>query len=369
MSNGSHASPKVVLPADESPHPGAESEWWYFLGHLNGTDIFGNHHQYGFQIVFTRFDMLRTEPTSCLYWGMLAISDITRGTFTHEVDIFEMRGNVFLPGGGFNINIGTMHGDGKNGVNHLSASGFSDFSYTNINLTLSQKIPAALHGDGGTISWGPFGMSYYYSQTRLEVTGTLIDHGVLVSVTGIAWQDRQWGKFLMENFDGTGGWEWFPTQLTNNTQYMLYFIRDAAGKVIQKIGTVVNADGVATNIDPDSMGMTPQGTWTSPHSGRTYDQNWIAKVPGGTLEYTTRIADQELRSTLTRQFAYYEGACTVKGTIHGEKVTGVAYAEIMNTVHWALLTRLLPKFRPVFRKILLKNGKLRSMRSLRILGL
>jgi len=115
--------------------------------------------------------------------------------------------------------------------------------------------------------------------------------------------------------------------------------------------------------------MTPQGTWTSPSSGRTYDQNWIAKVPGGTLKFTTRIADQEQRSPLTRHFAYYEGACTVSGTINGQDVTGYAYAEVMNTLNYARFSRLLPKLRPVFKKILLKNGKLRSLRSLRILGL
>jgi len=334
----SHASQNVVLPADESPHPGSASEWWYFLGHLNGTDIFGNHHQYGFEVVFTRADLLHTEPVSCIYWGMLAISDITRGTFKHDVNTLNIQPDVLPPGGGFNINIGTMHGDGKNGVCHISAGGFSDLSYTMINLTLSQWTPEALHGDGGIIDWGPFGMSYYYSQTRLNVTGTLIDHGVLVFVTGIGWNDRQWGDFLLEAFNGTGSWDWFPIQLTNNTQYMLYFIKDPSGHIMQKIGTFINADGKATNIDPNSISKTPLGTWTSPHTGVTYEQNWIANVPGGTLKITTQIVDQELCSPLIPQFSYYEGACTVSGTINGQDVTGYAYAEVMHTMTWPVDT-------------------------------
>jgi predicted secreted hydrolase len=41
----------IALPADESPHPSSWTEWWYFTGHLTGTDIFGDKHSYGFEDV------------------------------------------------------------------------------------------------------------------------------------------------------------------------------------------------------------------------------------------------------------------------------------------------------------------------------
>ena len=43
-----------------------------------------------------------------------------------------------------------------------------------------------------------------------------------MTVTGTAWLDHQWGNWT----PGQGGWEWYSLQLSNNTQYMLYFIRD-----------------------------------------------------------------------------------------------------------------------------------------------
>jgi predicted secreted hydrolase len=322
----SQADGNVVLPADESAHPNSAMEWWYFTGHLNGTDIFGRHHQYGFEETMIRMDLLGTEPVAAIYSGHLAISDLTRGTFKMDMSTFGFQPDVVPCGGGFNNTVGTLHMDGKNGVNHINAAGFSDLSYTLINLTLSQSAPSALHGVSGLIPYGPFGTSYYYSQTRLNVTGTLFDHGVLVFVTGIAWQDHQWG-----DFNGVGGWEWFSIQLPNNTQYMLYFINDASEQIVQKVGTLVNADGTTVNLDPNSISMTPLGTWTSPHTGITFHQNWTVTVPGGTLTVTPQIIDQELYSSLMPTGSYWEGTCTVTGTINGQAVTAQGYTEITPT--------------------------------------
>jgi hypothetical protein len=104
---------------------------------------------------------------------------------------------------------------------------------------------------------------------------------VPVSVTGTAWQDHQWG-----NFAGTGGWTWFSLQLSNGTQYMLFFLHNAAGAIAAEVGTLINADGSTVNIDPCAMNQTPLGTWTSPNAGITYPQNWTVTVPGGQLTVT-----------------------------------------------------------------------------------
>lgn len=320
----------VSLPADESPHRDASMEWWYFTGHLEGRDVFGRFHEYGFELTMIRMDALATEPLAAIYNGHLAISDITRGTFTQTEAIYSLQPDVVPSGGGFDNTVGPLHMDGRNGVDHLSG-GFADLSYAGISLTLTQSAPAALHGDAGVIPYGPFGESGYYSQTNLAARGRLFDHGVLVNVTGIAWQDHQWGDFTA----GPGGWEWFSIQLSNNTQYMLYFIHDADNRLVETVGTRVNADGTTTNLT--SVSRTPLGSWTSPHTGITYQQNWSIGVPGGTLTVTAQLADQELWNPLVPQGSYWEGSSTVTGTVNGQAVTGKAYAEL--TPHIELPTR------------------------------
>ncbi|CUU55121.1 Predicted secreted hydrolase [Parafrankia irregularis] len=316
----------VSLPIDEAAHPDTTMEWWYFTGHLQGTDVFGKKHEYGFEVTHIRLDALATEPVAAAYNGHLAISDITRGTFTQNMSMVGLQPDVVPSGGGFNNTVGTTHMDGKNGVNHLFA-GFSDLSYSSINLTLTQSTPTALHGDAGVIPYGPFGESAYYSQTNLKVKGTLWDHGVLVNVTGIAWQDHQWGDFA----PGTGGWDWFAIQLSNNTQYMLYFIKDENEQIVETVGTLVKADGSTVKLNPTQVSETPLGTWTSPHTGYTYDSKWTVTVPGGTLTITPKLLDQELSISGLSNGSYWEGASSVTGTINGQAVTGQSYVELTPT--------------------------------------
>ncbi|MBL7488541.1 carotenoid 1,2-hydratase [Frankia sp. AgB1.9] len=334
-STGASAAAPVSLPADEVPHPSSPMEWWYFTGHLQGTDAFGGHHEYGFEETIIRLDALGTAPTATAYDGQLAISDITRGTFKQNMSMFSLQPDVIPSGGGFNNTVGTIHMDGKNGVNHLSG-GFADLSYSSINLTLSQSTPTALHGNAGIIPYGPFGQSAYYSQTNLKAKGTLFDHGLLVNVTGIAWQDHQWGQFA----PGTGGWDWYSIQLSNNTQYMLYFIKDANQQIVQTVGTLVHADGSTTNLDPTLISETALGTWTSPHTGHVFDQKWKVNLPGGSLTITPQLADQELYVPVVANSttgSYWEGSSNVTGTIDGQAVTGQSYVELTPT--FAMFTK------------------------------
>ncbi|WP_311983613.1 lipocalin-like domain-containing protein [Parafrankia sp. CH37] len=75
----SAATPPVVLPADESAHPDAGMEWWYFTGHLTGKDVFGKSHSYGFETMVVRNDGLDTAPTGVIYNVNMSVTDLTRG--------------------------------------------------------------------------------------------------------------------------------------------------------------------------------------------------------------------------------------------------------------------------------------------------
>jgi predicted secreted hydrolase len=313
----------ITLPGDESPHPSTLMEWWYFNGHLIGTDPSGKVHQYGFLLSFIRTNFQNTEPASALYNGQFAITDLTRGTYKADMSEYAQQPDVMPPQGGYNNTVGTWNMHGINGQNSLTAA-FKDNSYA-INLSANQSKAAALHGNGGIIPYGPFGQSYYYSETDLHVSGTLTDHGVPITVAGIAWQDHQWGNFTA----GTGGWTWFSIQLANDTQYMLYFLHDGNGNLVQTVGTKINTDGTTVNLDPSQITETPLGSWTSPVTGVTYPQNWRVTVPGGHMTVLVQQADQE-PTAITPQgpTGYWEGSSTVQGSINGLPVGGLSYVEI-----------------------------------------
>jgi predicted secreted hydrolase len=309
------ASPLVGIPQDEAPHHD-ETEWWYFSGHLRGFDIFGKPHSYGYELVFFQFNFSnQPEP---IYQANLAVTDLTGGSFHYEQKITAKP----IPDekNRFRLKISDWRMEGRSGADSLAAQ-FSDGSY-GITLQQTSLEPVVLHGNNGLIPYGPFGTSFYYSWTKLWTFGTVIDHGVPVAVIGESWMDHQWYNPL-----GLGGWTWFSIQLSNNTQYMLYFIRDGQNQLAQVVATEIK-DGNTVHLAPSSVSETAIGSWTSPVTGITYPSGWKVTVPGGFLNVRPLQKDQELVVAATLAGAYWEGDSAVSGVIDGRPVRGVSYAEV-----------------------------------------
>ena len=309
------ALPLVQIPRDEAPHHDS-TEWWYFSGHLRGFDIFGKAHSYGYELVFFQFDF-PNQPQP-IYQGNLAVTDLTRGSFHYEQKI--MAQPIPDEKNRFNLTIAPWRIEGSSGADSLAAQ-FSDGSY-GIRLQQTSLEPVVLHGNGGLIPYGPFGTSAYYSWTKRWTLGTVIDHGVPVAVIGESWMDHQWYNPL-----GLGGWTWFSIQLSNNTQYMLYFIRNGQNQLAQVVATQVK-NGCTVHLAPNSVSETATGSWTSPVTGITYPSGWKVTVPGGVLDVTPVQKDQELVVAATLAGAYWEGDSAVTGVIDGWPVRGVSYAEV-----------------------------------------
>ena len=143
-----------------------------------------------------------------------------------------------------------------------------------------------------------------------------------VEVIGESWMDHQWYNPL-----GLGGWTWFSIQLSNNTQYMLYFIRNGQNQLAQVVATQVK-NGRTVHLSPSSVSETAIGSWRSSVTGVTYPSGWTVRVPGGVLDVTPLQKDQELVVAASLAGAYWEGDSTVSGVIDGTPVRGVSYAEV-----------------------------------------
>jgi predicted secreted hydrolase len=305
----------VQLPQDEAAHQDPQ-EWWYFSGHLWGTDSAGHVHCYGFEYVTFQFLAIAPQP---VYFGDFAVTDLTNGTFQYadQQDSYPVPTTT----NSFAVHTGDWTMSGGSGSDKLHA----DIPGYTLDLKLQTTKSAALHGVNGVIPYGPLGTSDYYSWTSLLSGGTIVDHGVTVNVAGISWMDHQWGSF---NFASGAGWDWFAVQLTNGQQYMLYFIRDSTGAIVQTLGTQIGAGGKTTNLDPSTLSDTPTGSWTSPSTGITYGSGWTVKVPGGSLTISPDQVNQELNLLATQGVAYWEGDVSVHGTVNGSAVSGVGYTEI-----------------------------------------
>src|SRR5260370_21890212 len=178
----------VALPKDEAPHTDLV-EWYYFVGHLQGVDPAGKKHTYGYQM--TMFQVVQDPTQPALYVTNVAITDDTRGVYDKDSQ------TTFAPVpsevNGFNLNSNAWNIQGSSGKYSVNTTLSDQNSAFTINI--QSAIPAARHGVNGQIPYGPWGTSAYYSYTSLATQGTIIDHGVPISVTGISWQDPPWGNY------------------------------------------------------------------------------------------------------------------------------------------------------------------------------
>src|SRR3712207_6636285 len=140
-----------------------------------------------------------------------------------------------------------------------------------LDLILSNPREAVLHDRDGWIDFGPAGGSYYYSQTRIDVTGGIEIDGEPRSVTGLAWFDHPWGDFIAV---GGGGWDWFAVNLEDGTDLTLSLVRDRDGTYPLVYGTLVTPEGETRHLDADAFTVEVTDRWASPETGADYPAGW-----------------------------------------------------------------------------------------------
>jgi predicted secreted hydrolase len=324
----------VVLPRDDGPHDRL-TEWWYYTGHLRGSD----GRRFGFEYVIFRAERGRF-PTSWV--SHLAITDESGDRFVYgqRLDIGPQVDRSPVDGAGptgFDLSLDgadparpetagmapwTMAGSGgRDRLVALDPRGFG------VDLTLSATKPAALHDHDGWIDFGPAGGSYYYSRTAMDATGTLTLDGRPLAVDGAAWFDHQWGDFISV---GGGGWDWFAVNLADGTDLSLSLVREADGSYPLVYGTVVAPDGTVRHLDRDAFSVEVTRRWVSPATGADYPAGWTVRIPGEGLDIELRptVAAQELDTRATTGVIYWEGSQVVRATRNGLALGGEGYVEL-----------------------------------------
>jgi predicted secreted hydrolase len=321
--------PPIRFPQDEAPHRDL-TEWWYYTGHMNSAMPGGQVHHYGFELVF--FQALRGDLPP-VYAAHFAISDITRGEF-HFDQRRLTEPNAIIPDGtstnGIDVHINNWSIKGINGSDHLIAK-MQDYA---LHIDLKGLKPATLHNGNGLITYGLAGFSYYYSRTRMSLSGTLVDHNRPLQVSGEAWMDHQWGNFL--TLSGSG-WDWFSIQLTNNTEMMLYFIRDSSGKIISSYIGYVGPQAENILLPGSALDVTVLSHWRSSITGANYPSGWRLEINDAkvraSLILLPELKDQELVAYQSTGNSYWEGAVSIQGQSAGQVVRGEGYVELTGYAH------------------------------------
>lgn len=324
----------IGFPADHGPHPGFRTEWWYWTGNLRAAGA-GAGRRFGFQLTFFRTALApATAPrqsawgTRDVYMAHLALTDVDGGRF-HAGDRWA-RGTLDLAGAHgapFRVWLGNWVAEAREegGRSLRLRAGEGDFR---IDLTLAEGKPPVLHGERGFSrkSAEPGNASYYYSLTRMPVSGAVHTGGRAFPVEGLAWMDREWSTSALG--PDQVGWDWFALQLDDGRELMLYRIRQRDGGISPASqGTLVAVDGAARALDRDAVEVLVLDHWTSPRGGTRYPARWRLRVPSAGIDVvvTPLLPDQELDLAVR----YWEGAVRVEGTAGGRALGGSGYVELV----------------------------------------
>lgn len=323
----------LELPRDLYAHHGAQTEWWYYTGHIE-TD---SGRRFGFELVFfkrrTDLDKFGIVPLRLfgnpIYFAHFAVTDVDRKKF-HYHHRKSANGVFDLPATAsekhYYVRLGDWSVREANG-SHVVRATLDDLTFE---ATLTPAKPPVLNGRAGVSFKDEGEASRYFSLTRMQVEGDIVLSGETEHFTGSAWFDREFGTWTPT--ENQKGWDWFSIQLDNNCELMCYQLRNSKNEVSAfSSGTFIDENGNTTSLSREDFTIEPTGFWKSPKTNATYPSGWQIKVPKVALDLTVApvMENQELDTRGTTMIVYWEGANEVTGTAGGAEIKGRAYAELV----------------------------------------
>jgi len=328
----------LVFPKDHGSHSGYRTEWWYYTGNLEAES--GN--RYGFQLTFFRSQInapadekRRPHPSSAwrarqIYLGHAAVTDIFKKS--HLQSELMARGTLGMAGVSQEAKdtmVFIKNWSAKIGTDrHLLKTVTDDFSYE---LTLKPIKPPVLHGDAGYSRKGssPERASCYYSFPRLKTEGVLTFGAKTIAVQGLSWMDHEFSTAPLE--PGIIGWDWFSLQLSDQTEIMLFLLRNEEGGFSQaSCGTYIDVSGKPRHLTINDFKVDVLNSWKSPRSQAVYPAHWRLTVLPLAIQLTAKanISDQEMQTQATTGVTYWEGSISINGSVGKRPVKGAGYVEL-----------------------------------------
>jgi predicted secreted hydrolase len=326
------------FPAEHGAHPGYRTEWWYYTGNLRSRE----GRRFGFQLTFFRSQISPPgaeknwpHPSSAwrtqqVFLGHAAVSDIDGRRHLQAEQ--AARGTLDLAG----VNregdlIRVFLKDWEARIEPHTQQLRADTDAFGFDLALAPEKPPVSHGNAGYSLKGSTAerASCYYSFTRLSTRGTISIGDSRYSVEGLSWMDHEYSTAPLE--PGLTGWDWFGLQLSDQSEIMMYLLRQRGGGLgTASSGSYVDANAQVRRVARTDFEVQVLDTWKSPHSGAVYPAKWRVSIAPLALEISIspNLADQEMRASGSEGVTYWEGSVSLRGIKAGRAVEGSGYVEL-----------------------------------------
>ncbi len=324
------------FPQDHASHPSYKTEWWYYTGHLKTAQ----GKRYGYELTFFRVgsDAKQVQPkstnpwnTNNLYAAHFALSDENNRQFHYSEKLNRAGLNVAGARTDTYYTWNELWSVEQLGDKMLLRADSPD-GKQDIHLLLSSEKAPVIHGLNGVSQKASCKgcASHYYSLTRLKTEGVLFLDGKATPVTGLSWMDHEFGSNQLAA--NQKGWDWFSVQFNDNTELMLYLLRQDNGAIDpNSSGTWVDLNGESHHLTLNDFTVKTTGqSWTSPATKGKYPMGWQVSVPSQRLNFsvTPAFQNQELFTKGSTGVAYWEGSAIAQGSRYGKPITGQAYVEM-----------------------------------------
>jgi predicted secreted hydrolase len=325
----------IYFPKDEGVHPqygpGSGTEWWYTNLHLKGETT---NRQYSAMVAFFNYHF--------------RIFNLTNETDLDFYSVLDL-GSLSASGDSLNLSFVSPRGTDRWFVKTDANDQMLPFQYylevgdetAKLSVHLdAQKVPLIV-GLDGLVTWGS-GDSYYYSQTDLSVSGNVTFKGVTEHVTGVASIDHQYGPFFLSPLSEES-YEWFNLQLDNGMDLILWNMFTGDNDIpmgdSHRMCTLLIDD---QNQDTTStFTLERQAYWKyRPESYFANKWHFADAIHGIDLTIEPILDNQVVPFILDTYF--WEGSCSVHGTVDGDSVSGTAFAELLHIYRDPSITVVTP---------------------------
>ena len=192
---------------------------------------------------------------------------------------------------------------------------------------VTTKRPLIL-GDDGKFDQGASSYTYYYSQTKNNVTGKIIFNGLEEEITGTSWIDRQYGSFNpLENEK----YEWLSIQLSNGMDINLWNLFSDDNQIPDNLNYRILSAYVNENTQYTTKDFKIERLeykYTTDQE-KCYSKKW--RLTSNTNNLDIIISTLHDDSEVQLPFRFYEGATSIVGTVNGASVTGQGFAELLHS--------------------------------------
>jgi predicted secreted hydrolase len=275
--------------ADHAPHPGFQTEWWYYTGQLYevGSEPFRHRPRYGFQLTFFRRQESAAAGVPSEYLAHAALTDLRSG-----VTQFASR-----QGGGL---IGVAGADPRTlevwfgewvaeaiGDVHVLRFSPERGGETQVRLVGRSSPAPWLQGIGGFSKKGACERcaSHYYSLARIPFEGEIRTSDGITPVHGLGWMDHE---FMSNTLSAEQvGWDWMGLMLKDGRSLTVFRLRDAKGGSSFASASILK-DGKSETVAQDGIILTPSEEWTSPQTRGRYPLAWRIQIPAHGIDLTVR---------------------------------------------------------------------------------